>query len=77
MRARRPMRKTREQVMKLRRDLAGLWDAFGASHHQMGRSYAYASQLSSAARATAVAIKGALDPQGSDESRRARTHRRR
>jgi FAD/FMN-containing dehydrogenase len=55
---------TREQVMKLRRDLAGLWDAFGASHHQMGRSYAYASQLSSAARATAVAIKGALDPKG-------------
>ena len=55
---------TREQVMKLRRDLAGLWDAFGASHHQMGRHYAYASQLSSAARATTIAIKGALDPKG-------------
>ncbi len=55
---------TREQVMKLRRDLAGLWDAFGASHHQMGRHYAYASQLSSAARATAIAIKTALDPKG-------------
>lgn len=56
--------KTREVVMKLRRDLAGLWDAFGASHHQMGRHYPYASQLSSAARATAIAIKTALDPKG-------------
>lgn len=55
---------TREVVMKLRRDLAGLWDAFGASHHQMGRTYAYASQLSSAARTTAIAIKTALDPKG-------------
>ena len=55
---------TRELVMKLRRDLAGLWDAFGASHHQMGRHYAYASQLSSTARATVVALKAALDPKG-------------
>lgn len=55
---------TREVVMKLRRDLAGLWDAFGASHHQMGRHYPYASQLSSAARTTAIAIKTALDPSG-------------
>jgi hypothetical protein len=55
---------TREQVMKLRRDLAGLWDAFGASHHQMGRHYAYASQLSSAARASVIAVKAALDPKG-------------
>ncbi len=55
---------TREQVMKLRRDLAGLWDAFGASHHQLGRHYPYASQLSSAARATAIAIKSVLDPKG-------------
>ncbi|MDG2320008.1 MAG: FAD-binding oxidoreductase [Rhodospirillaceae bacterium] len=55
---------TREQVMKLRRDLAGLWDAFGASHHQMGRHYAYASQLSSAARASVIAVKAALDPRG-------------
>ena len=59
-----PDPETREQVMKLRRDLAGLWDAFGASHNQMGRSYAYASQLSSAARATTIAIKSALDPKG-------------
>ena len=56
--------KTREMVMKLRRDLSGLWDAFGASHHQMGRTYPYASQLSSAALAAAVAIKAALDPKG-------------
>ena len=55
---------TREVVMKLRRDLSGLWDAFGASHHQMGRTYPYASQLSSAARAAAVAIKAAFDPKG-------------
>jgi FAD/FMN-containing dehydrogenase len=55
---------TRDLVMKLRRDLAGLWDAFGASHHQMGRHYAYASQLSSTARAAAVALKAALDPKG-------------
>jgi len=55
---------TRELVMKLRRDLAGLWDAFGASHHQMGRHYAYASQLSSTARAAAVALKTAFDPKG-------------
>lgn len=56
--------KTREVVMKLRRDLAGLWDAFGASHHQMGRHYPYASQLSSVAQATSIAIKSALDPKG-------------
>jgi FAD/FMN-containing dehydrogenase len=56
--------KAREVVMKLRRDLAGLWDAFGASHHQMGRHYPYASQLSSAALAATVAIKAALDPKG-------------
>lgn len=55
---------TREVVMKLRHDLAGLWDAFGASHHQMGRHYPYASQLSSAALAATVAIKAALDPKG-------------
>ena len=59
-----PYKDTRAQVMKLRRDLAGLWDAFGASHYQMGRSYAYASQLSSTARAAAIAIKAALDPKG-------------
>ena len=56
--------KTRELVMKLRRDLSGLWDAFGASHHQLGRSYPYASQLSSVGQATSLAIKGALDPKG-------------
>lgn len=55
---------TRDVVMKLRRDLAGLWDAFGASHHQLGRQYPYASQLSSAALAVAVSIKAALDPKG-------------
>ena len=56
--------KTRELVMKLRRDLSGLWDAFCASHNQMGRTYPYASQLSSAARAAAVALKAAFDPKG-------------
>jgi len=57
-------RETREQVMKLRRDLAGLWDTFGASHDQMGRHYSYASQLSSAARSSIIAVKAALDPKG-------------
>ena len=56
--------KTREVVMKLRRDLAGLWDAFGATHHQLGRQYPYASQLSSVAQATVIALKAALDPKG-------------
>jgi D-lactate dehydrogenase (cytochrome) len=56
--------KTRDVVMKLRRDLAGLWDAFGASHHQLGRHYPYASQLSSVAQTTVIALKAALDPKG-------------
>ncbi len=54
----------RDVVMRLRRDLIGLWGAYGASYVQVGRTYPYTSQLSSAARAFADAIKRALDPRG-------------
>ncbi len=54
----------REDALRLRRDLIGLWDAFGATHLQMGRLYPYTSGLSSAARAMAETVKRALDPRG-------------
>ena len=54
----------RAAVMRLRRDLIGLWGAYGAAYVQVGRSYPYTSQLSSAARAFVEAIKHALDPRG-------------
>ena len=54
----------REDALRLRRDLIGLWDAFGATHLQMGRLYPYTSGLSSAARAMAETLKRALDPRG-------------
>jgi hypothetical protein len=50
--------------MRLRRDLIGLWDTFGATHLQMGRLYPYTSGLSSAGRAMAESVKRALDPRG-------------
>ena len=50
--------------MQLRRDLAGLWGAFGATHLQIGKTYAYVDSLSSAALAMAEALKHALDPRG-------------
>ena len=55
---------TRELVMRLRRDLIGLWGAFGATHLQIGRHYPYGDALSSASRAMADAVKRALDPRG-------------
>jgi D-lactate dehydrogenase (cytochrome) len=56
--------KSEAAVMRLRRDLIGLWDAFGAVHLGLGRSYPYAGGLSSAARALADAIKRTVDPRG-------------
>lgn len=52
------------EALRLRRDLIGLWDAFGATHLQLGRLYPYTSGLSSAARAMAETLKRALDPRG-------------
>lgn len=52
----------REAVMTLRRDLALLWDAFGATHLQVGKFYDYAGSLSSAALAFVKAVKEAVDP---------------
>lgn len=46
----------------LRRDLALLWGAFGATHVQIGRLYNYAGALSSAALMMVKALKAAVDP---------------
>ena len=46
----------------LLRDLAGLWDTFGASRCEIGRIYNFENQLSSAARSTLKVIKLSLDP---------------
>ncbi|MDX2145843.1 MAG: FAD-binding oxidoreductase [Rhodospirillaceae bacterium] len=54
----------RAAVQTLRRDLALLWDTFGASHMQMGKFYVYGDALSSAALALVKGIKAALDPKG-------------
>jgi D-lactate dehydrogenase (cytochrome) len=62
--ARPPDPAAREAVQVLRRDLALLWDTFGASHMQMGKFYAYADALSSASLAMVKGIKAALDPKG-------------
>jgi D-lactate dehydrogenase (cytochrome) len=59
-----PQAAARAAVQVLRRDLALLWDTFGASHMQMGRFYNYAGSLSSAALAVVTAMKAALDPKG-------------
>ncbi|MDX2222191.1 MAG: FAD-binding oxidoreductase [Rhodospirillaceae bacterium] len=48
----------------LRRDLALLWGAFGASHFGLGTFYPYAGALSSAALAMVRAMKQTLDPKG-------------
>ncbi|MBL8643458.1 MAG: hypothetical protein JNK21_05960, partial [Rhodospirillaceae bacterium] len=52
----------RQAVATLRHDLVLLWDAFGASHFQMGKYYDYAGSLSSAALAFVKSLKAALDP---------------
>lgn len=54
----------REMVATLRRDLALLWGAFGATHFQMGKFYGYADALSSAALAFVKSLKAAVDPNG-------------
>ncbi len=50
------------RVTTLQRDLAGLWDTYGASRCSIGRLYNYDNQLSSAARSTLKIIKLSLDP---------------
>jgi len=54
----------RQVVATLRRDLAMLWDTFGAVHLQVGKYYNYTGGLSSAALAFVKSIKTALDPKG-------------
>ena len=49
-------------VNMLLRDLAGLWDTFGASRCEIGRVYNFENQLSSAASSTLKVIKSSLDP---------------
>ena len=48
----------------LRDDLALLWGAFGAIHFGVGKTYAYAEALSSAALGLIQALKAAVDPRG-------------
>ena len=57
-------KKVGDAAETLRRDLALLWGAFGATYVQIGRLYTYAGALSSAALAMTLAIKAALDPRG-------------
>ncbi|MBL8630755.1 MAG: FAD-binding oxidoreductase [Rhodospirillaceae bacterium] len=52
----------RAAVATLRHDLAMLWDAFGATHFQVGKYYDYTESLSSASAVFVKALKAAVDP---------------
>jgi D-lactate dehydrogenase (cytochrome) len=57
-----PNAAARQAVATLRHDLAMLWDAFGASHLQVGKTYDYMESLSSASTLFVKSLKAALDP---------------
>lgn len=59
-----PRAAARTAVATLRRDLALLWGAFGASTFPLGRTTDYAGAVSSAAGRFVAALKTALDPRG-------------
>lgn len=54
----------REQVARLRRDMAGILRAHGAVHFQLGKFYSYRAGRNPAALALLDAIKRELDPNG-------------
>ena len=55
---------TREVALRLRRELAAIFDSLGAVHLQIGKWYEFASQIEPSALATLTSVKRALDPDG-------------
>ena len=57
-------RAAREAALRLRRELASVFDALGAVHLQIGKCYDFANQLDDGAAQTLRAIRATLDPAG-------------
>lgn len=54
----------RAEVMRLRREIVGVFRAMGAAHLQIGRLYPYLDGLEAAPRRLIEAVKDHLDPEG-------------
>lgn len=55
---------TREVALRMRRELAAIFDSLGAVHLQIGKWYEFQSQVEPAYAQTLLALKRALDPNG-------------
>ena len=54
----------REAALRMRRELAAIFDSLGAVHLQIGKWYEFQSQVEPAYAETLLALKRALDPNG-------------
>ena len=55
---------TREVALRMRKELAAIFDSLGAVHLQIGKWYEFQSQIEPAYAAALLALKRALDPNG-------------